>query len=167
MNVRVFIFLLLSSAGLCAQANESLLKSVKLYAEANEDKDWKKVLELTSPRLIDFIGGEQKMLSDIKRADTKLKNSGLKLVSFELSQPLQEYKTSEGDIFCAVPARLCFKGEESKLYSEAPILAISSDEGLTWTFISVAEINRIDLVNIFPKFPKEMKLPLLRVYTDE
>jgi len=161
------VFLIFSSAGLFAQANENLLKSVKLYAEANQDKDWKKVLELTSPRLIEFIGGEEKMLLDIKRSDIKLKNSGLKLVSFELSQPLQEYKTSEGDIFCAVPARLCFKGEVSKLYSEAPILAISSDDGLTWKFISVAEINRIDLVNIFPKFPKEMKLPMLRVYTDE
>ena len=167
MIVRVFMFLFLSSLNLLAQPNENLMKSIQLYVEATEDKDWKKVLTLTSPRLIDFIGGEQKMLLDIKRSDIKLKNSGLKLVSFELSKPLQEYKTSEGDIFCAVPARLCFKGEVSKLYSEAPILAISSDEGLTWSFISVAEINRIDLVNIFPLFPKEMKLPMLRVYTDE
>ena len=165
--VRVFAFLFLGSLSLFAQPNENLMKSIGQYAKATEDQDWQKVLSLTSPRLIDFIGGEQKMLLDIKRSDIKLKNSGLKLVSFELSKPLQEYKTSEGDIFCAVPARLCFKGEESKLYSEAPILAISSDEGQTWSFISVAEINRIDLVNIFPKFPKEMKLPLLRVYTDE
>ncbi len=167
MIARVFVLLILSSLSLIAQPNENLMKSLGDYAEATEDKDWPKVLSLTSPRLIDFIGGEQKMLMDIKRSDRKLENSGLKLISFELSKPLQEYKTSEGDIFCAVPARLCFKGEVSKLYSEAPILAISSDEGLSWTFISVAEINRIDLVNIFPQFPKEMTLPLLRVYTDE
>ena len=165
MILRVLILLLLS-VSLSAQVNENLVKSLEEYAEATQDKNWTVVLKLTNPDLIKFLGGEQKILSDIKRSDIQLKNSGLKLTKFELSQPLDEHRTEEGDIFCAVPARLSFKGDGSKLYSEAPILAISSDDGLTWTFISVAEVNRVDLVTIFPQFPKQMNLPLQKVYTD-
>ncbi len=164
MIFRILVFCLVTSMA-SAQVNDQLYKSAKEYAAANEDGNWKKVVSLTHPKLISFIGGEQKMLADASKGEAQMERNGLELVAFEISKPLEENRTENGIIFCAIPARVTIKDGKTKLYSEAPILAISEDGGNSWTFISVAQIDRLDLIELFPDLPKRLDLSYQKVYS--
>ncbi|MGB0175940.1 MAG: hypothetical protein ACPF9D_02160 [Owenweeksia sp.] len=144
---------------------ESLMKAARQFASATEKLDWNKVIDMTYPPLVKLNGGREILLRQAKLSDQNLRQQEFELKKVELSAPLREIPV--GDKFLAiVPIRLTFNGPLGKLYSESSLLGVSGDDGKSWSFISMAQADMNQVIELFPELPKTFVIPQKRVYQE-
>lgn len=158
------LFLMVSFTTL-GQHEDAISKGAAKYAKALQKGQWDKVLDLTYPEIVAKNGGRDNMISQAIQFDQTMLQRGFILKKAELSSPLNEYKGGN-IIMCVVPMRLTFEGPLGKLYSESSLLAVSDDEGQSWTYIDMAQIQVSQLVEIFPEIPSDLDIPTKRITQD-
>ncbi len=144
---------------------ESLMKAAEQFAAATEKLDWNKVIDLTYPPLVKLNGGRQTLIRQAKLSDQNLKQQDFELQEVELSAPLRETPVGEY-LLAIVPIRLTFKGPLGKLFSESSLLGVSEDDGQSWSFISMAQADMNQVIELFPKLPKTFVIPTKRIYQE-
>ncbi len=156
---------LLFTNGMDAQQPEAIAKGAEKYSKALVKAQWEKVLDLTYPEIITKNGGRQAMINQAKAFEAEMQQRGFELQKAELSDPLEIYKSGKF-LMCAVPMRLTFNGPLGKLYSESSLLAVSSDEGKTWTYIDMAQVQISQLAEVFPEINPNLTIPPKRLSQD-
>jgi hypothetical protein len=141
-----------------AQNEEAIMKAI-------EKGKWEKILDLTFPEMIKKIGGQRRALKQAQLSDQQMEQQGFKVKVVELSKPLKEVK-SNSHLMSIVPMRITFEGPLGKLYSESSLLSISKDKGETWTYISMAQVDFEDILELFPNISSELEFPKSRIYQD-
>ena len=110
-------------------------------------------------------GGKQAMLAQAAAFDQNMQQRGFELKDAELAQPLRILK-SGNYLMCVVPMRLTFEGPLGKLYSESGLLAVSDDDGETWGFIDLAQVQMEQLAEMFPEINPDLVIPPKRIYQE-
>ncbi len=151
--------------GAFAQHDVAIAKGAAKYSKALTKAQWEKVLDLTYPEIITRNGGRQAMINKSKAFEAEMLQRGFELKKAELSEPLAVYISGKF-LMCAVPMRLTFSGPLGKLYSESSLLAVSSDEGKTWTYIDMAQVQINQLAEIFPEINPRLSIPPKRISQD-
>ena len=70
-----------------------------------------------------------------------------------------EVLTGGPHLFAVVPDTLKFTIPGGTLTQKSFLLAVSEDQGKTWTFIDGAGLVKIKVRDMLPNFPKDAKLP--------
>lgn len=162
----LFAFSLLASTNIAfAQHEDAITKGAQKYAKALEKAQWEKVLDLTYPDIITKNGGRTAMINQSKAFEAEMQQRGFELQKAELSDPLALYVSGDF-LMCAVPMRLTFNGPLGKLYSESSLLAVSANEGTSWTYIDMAQIQINQLAEIFPQINPDLSIPPKRISQD-
>ncbi len=164
-HLLLVLTLLVSTTIAFTQHKDAIAKGANKYSNALVKGDWEKVLDLTYAEIIIKNGGRQSMISKAKAFEAEMLQLGFELQKAELSDPLKVYQSGEY-LMCAVPMRLTFKGNLGKLYSESSLLAVSSDEGKTWSYIDMAQVQINQLAEIFPDINPELRIPPKRISQD-
>ena len=94
-----------------------------------------------------------------------MEQRGFSLKKVELAEP-REVLESGDYLMSVVPMRLTFDGPLGKLYSESGILAVSSNQGETWSFIDLAQVQIAQLAEIFPELNPDLEFPGKRIYQE-
>ncbi len=144
---------------------ESLMNYARKYAEATEKRDWNKVIDQTYAPLVKLNGGAPTLLRQAKLSDQNLEQQDFELQKVELSAPLRELEVGEY-LLAIIPIRLTFKGPLGRLFSESSILGVSDNDGQSWSFISMAQADMNQLIELFPELPKDFVVPRKRVYQE-
>jgi hypothetical protein len=156
---------LLSFSIQAQESKEALSKKAEQYAKAVKKQDFEKVLDLTHPKVLEQFGGKRKMLKAAEYDAVQTKQKGFKIKDVELSEPLVAMDTN-GVRFCAVPIRVTMSGPYGKVFSEAGLLGISENEGKDWLFVSLAQIDMVVLLTLFPELPTTLEMPVKQIYTE-
>ena len=128
-------------------------------AKATIAGDWTTVADSTYGKVVEQMGGRQKMLSDMKIVMTQLKEQGMAITSFNVGTP-GEPVSDGGRIFSVVPVSVELSGQKGKLHSKGYLLAISEDKGKSWKYVDGSGMaNKTIKEKIFPKLPAKLKLP--------
>ncbi len=162
----VLIFTLIFSSSVAfAQHEDAITKGAAKYSKSLVNAEWEKVLDLTYPEIITKNGGRQAMINKSKAFEQEMQQRGFELQKAELSDPLEIYPSGKF-LMCAVPMRLTFNGPLGKLYSESSLLAVSSDDGKSWTYIDMAQVQINQLAEIFPEINSKLSIPPKRISQD-
>lgn len=148
------------------QGEKALLKGAESYARALEKNDFEKQLELTHPKVVQHYGGVAKMLAAAEREAAQSKRAGFELSEAALADPLPG-KAVGNMYYRCVPIRITVEGPFGEIYSQSGLLGLSSDQGKTWTFVSLAQIEMAVLLEIFPELPRELEMPFKQVSTEK
>jgi hypothetical protein len=116
------------------------------------------VLDLTYPAILDLMGGREKALGYVEKQMNAMKEQGISIVSFTPGDP-SEIKPGGSELFAAIPTIMEMKAPQMKITGKSFLLAISQDQGKTWTFADGANLTPEIMKAMFPKFPPELKLP--------
>lgn len=164
MAKSISMLILLVTCGVAARAEDEP-KSAVVKTKAGEivaaikKEEYAKVVDLTYPKLVELVGGRERMLAELEASMKQLKQKGYSFKSIEVGEP-GEILTEGKNTFAVVPTTTEMAAPEGKIVLESYLLGISSDGGKTWTFVDgngISAAEKRDL--ILPKLPAKLELP--------
>lgn len=138
------------------------LEELRLRATENGDAiirgDFNRVVDLTYPKLVELIGGRERMVSLLEKGRREMKAQGNEYISVSIHQP-QELVTIGIRTFAIVPFSLKLKASGGTLVQEAFLIGISGDKGHAWTFIDGTNLDEEKLKALLPDAAGKIRLP--------
>jgi len=160
-SLRLFIkiaFLLLLPATLLAQDTAVVKKQAEIMGNAMIDNNYSVLIDYTYPKLVKLMGGKEKMLQYLKTGVQQMKSSGFRFKNAIIGSPGRFY-TAGSEIHCLIPETLDIKTPKGTLVTNAHLLAISQDNGKSWTFVDISERTMATVKQLFPNFNHDLKIP--------
>lgn len=128
--------------------------------------DFGKLIDLTYPKLIELSGGREKALAEVEGQMKELRDSGMKIISMTLGEPEPSVRAGATRV-AVVPLRLRIEMPEQDIEVESFWLAVSTDEGKVWRFISGTSVNADALKLFLPEAVGKIKLPAVKQHVME
>jgi len=121
--------------------------------------DYAKVADLTYPKLVETMGGRDKMIETIRTGMKEWNAQGIKIQSVLVDEP-SDFLTEGKNTFVVVPTTTEISAEHGKIVAKSYLLGISPDGAKTWTFIDGSGMDdEKKRDKLLPKLPAKLKLP--------
>ena len=134
--------------------------SLRVHADELIDSilndDLNKLVDLTYPELVDLMGGRTQMIAAVEQ----LLEEGVSFVALSIDNPKQIISIDDR-LFAIMPTVTRIKYPHQTIEMESYQIAISGNDGKTWTFIdgSGVDENRDMLDLLFSSRLHELELP--------
>src|SRR5262249_8984521 len=113
----------------------------------------------TYPKIVEMMGGREKMIEALKDGMKQLKEKGFSFRSVEVGEPA-EFAEEGKDTFVVVPTTTEMAAPGGKIVVKSYLLGISPDGGKAWTFVDGNGIGTAEnREQVLPKLPEKLKLP--------
>lgn len=160
MPLIVCVLALFSSAARAADADPE--RAVKEQARAACDAlvggELDRFVGWTNPKLVQVMGGRQRLVDMLKSGQKEMARQGIQLLSATI-QSRAELAQGGDDWFAIVPYDLEMSVPQGRALVRTWLLGVSSDQGKTWTFIDGGKLNAEAIKQYFPNFPAKLTLP--------
>jgi hypothetical protein len=154
------IFFLLIAIVTTAQEQQKLKQNLLLQADemgkAFIAKDYAAFASFTHPDLLKKFGGTQKMADIIRYSFSQIEN--VKFIDVTFAQP-SEIINVEGELQCTVPQMIEMEADGQQVTANTTIIAISRDNGKTWSFTDTAGQNIQALQATIPNLSPQLNIP--------
>lgn len=124
--------------------------------------NYARLVDLTYPKLVEMVGGRDKMIEILRRTSEDMKARDSAILGAEVGEP-NEVVTVGDKKFAIVPMTVRVRVPDGTLRSKGFLVAVSEDRGKTWTFIDGAGLEpgkeKEKLAQVLPDFPPELSLP--------
>ena len=164
MTKSISTSILLVACGVAARAEDEP-KSVLVKKQAGEivaaikKEEYAKVVDLTYPKVVELMGGREKMRAELEAGMKQLKEKGFSFKSVKVGEP-GELLAEGKNTFVVVPTTTEMAAPGGKIVLESYLLGISSDGGKAWTFVDGSGIGTVEKRElILPKLPAKLELP--------
>lgn len=153
---------LLLLAGYALAADDVALKQI-VRARVEEinnaiiKNDFGKVVDLTHPKIVELMGGRQKMVSTMEAGSKEMKAEGIELLSIKTDTPSEAIK-SGSELFLTVTFDLEIGTPDGKFIQKSFVIGISGDDGKNWVFVN-GDVDVKMIKRILPGLPESLKLP--------
>jgi hypothetical protein len=164
------VSLILIAVAVCGQLaspdpqTERIRKLAAENSAALTSGNYPRLVELTYPKVVEMIGGRDKMIETLRRGSEDMKAHGSAILGAEVSEP-KEVVTAGDKQFAIVPMTVRVQVPDGTLHSKGFLIAVSEDRGKTWTFVDGAGLvkepgkEKEKLAQILPDFPPQLSLP--------
>jgi len=136
----------------------NLATQAKEVSDAFARKDYARFADLTYPKVIEMVGGREKMLAELNRQLKEMESEGVVLISSTSGAPTQ-FLHDSGSIYAVLPMTLKAKAQDGIFQAESTMIGISSDGGATWTFIDAGGKDQSELKKLLPNVADRLSLP--------
>lgn len=135
------------------------VEQAKAWTASIHKDDYDTFVGSTHPKLVELMGGKEKMIAATKQAKKILKDQGTTIKSHTIGKP-QEPVVEGKASFLVLPTTMVLTAEGMKVVVESYLLASSNDSGKSWVFVDGGSLEDDDLKQkLFPKLPGGLKLP--------
>jgi hypothetical protein len=114
-------------------------------------------VDLTHPKVVEGVGGREKMIEKMSTGMKAMKAKGLEFKSAKFSDPSDPVAVGK-DLYITVPFTLEVAIPGARGTSNNALVGISSDGGKTWMFIDTGP-GRDTLKKLFPDLPDKLPIP--------
>ena len=141
-----------------AQDTALVKKQAQRFATASFNGDFKTVIDLTYPKLVGLSGGREEMEKLINERIESLKKQGIMKFDGSVDAPSKFYKAGT-HIHCLVPETVILRMFNGRYVSRTYLLAISTDQGKSWTFMDVGKMPSDVLYKLLPDYNDDLVIP--------
>ena len=136
------------------------LKSQALtLAQTFINGDYKSFVKYTYPKVVQMMGGENKMIDFLTSMTKKLKKEGIEYRSVDIGLTPLNVKAGE-EIHTLVLETIVMIVPGGTLTANAYLLGISQDQGSNWYFVDTAGFqDEQKLKAMFPNYNPQLKIP--------
>ena len=118
-------------------------------------EDYDNFADYTYPKIIEMMGGKSNMLNATKQGMNKMKNDGFTFTDLTFKNP-SEFLAKDGELQCSLTQQIIMQTPRGKIESEYTLIALSSDNGLNWTFIDTSGKDKETMMKYFPNLHDEI-----------
>ncbi|MBL4677505.1 MAG: hypothetical protein JKZ02_10125 [Erythrobacter sp.] len=157
LSLKLLILIIVPFAA-SAQNPDVVKKHAEIVANALVKGDYQTVVAHTYPKAVDIAGGKTKMLQMLSTGMSQMKQQGFAFEKVSIGTPGKFYKAGS-EIHCLVPETIIMKMKEGRFQGNSNLLAVSADQGKSWTFLDLnnGSIKAVD--QIFPHFNHSLVIP--------
>ena len=119
--------------------------------------DFGKLVDYTYPKVIQMLGGKEKMVAAITQEAKQNIPEGFILQAVDVDTPIQIEKI-DTQLFAVMPITITVKTPNGTGTNDNWLVGISIDDGHNWTFIRGVEQKRFD--SMFPNAAGKIKIPV-------
>jgi hypothetical protein len=140
-----------------AVARQSAKAGVQELNDALIKEDFGKVVDLTYPKLVEKMGGRDKMIATLKAGTAQMKSTGFTFNAVKVDEP-GEIVSADHQQFLVVPFLLEMKSPAGRMQQKTSVIGISEDGGRSWKYLN-GEFPREQIKQILPNLPDKLQLP--------
>ena len=141
-----------------AQRTERIKRSAVESSQAFRRGDYETMANQTYPKLVSLLGGRKETIAAMKAMMKEVQARGLVPTAMSVGAPSKPVR-SNGKLFSVVPTSLTMAAPDVRITQRSFMLAISTDEGNAWTFLSGSQLTKEIRAQIIPDLPPDLKLP--------
>lgn len=151
--------LLLTTVCLYGQVNKQTIKAqAELTTKALMEDDYVTLLKFTHPKVIEMLGGQEVMISLIRKGKVEMEQQGIKIESATFGEASDPVKAGD-EIHCLIPQIVTVKVPNGRMKNTAHLLAVSKNNGGHWYFLDTANLTAEQIKSFLPNYNSELKLP--------
>ena len=159
MKNYVTLLLILTAVGGFGQVDPAKIKEqAQQTANALLQGDYETLMKFTHPKVIELIGGRDKMMTLLKNGTVEMQQQGVSFESVAIGDPSPTVKAGD-ELHCLVPQTIFMKVPKGKLKTESHLLAVSQDNGRNWVFIDTVKLDENNIKMVLPNYNFDLKLP--------
>ena len=150
-----------SAAATSATTTENypnLATQAKEVSDALARKDFARFTDLTYPKVIEMLGGRERMVTTMTQQLKEMEVEGVTLVS-STSGTSTQFVHDAGSIYAVLPMTLTIKARDGIFQAESSMIGVSSDGGANWTFIDASGKDQNELKSLLPNVADRLSLP--------
>lgn len=152
-------FLALLTTPSFAQVDTAIIKEqAELTAKALLNDDYETVIRFTYPKVIEMVGGGEKMIAIMKKGKSEMRDKGISFDKVTIGTPSRTVIAGD-EIHCLVPQTVYMKVPDGKMKTETQLIAVSQDKGINWFFIDAVNLNKDNIKRVLPNYNFDLMLP--------
>jgi hypothetical protein len=134
------------------QTDYPTLKSqAEELGKATISGDFARLADYTHPKIVEQLGGKDKMIAFLKKDWAQMKAEGYELLSMNVGE-VKQIEKIDAELFAVLSITLIMKIQNGKMQAESSVVGISGDGGANWKFINGVSQERFK--TMFPKAGK-------------
>ena len=154
--------LLLSSSLSAQDFSEAIRTAAEATMQATVDGDYEKLASYTYPPLLEFLdevaGPDKTAVEFLRETMEGMKAGGASIEYGTVGDPTPHVVAGD-ELHAIIPSELSMNMMEMQIKVESYMIAVSSDEGVTWTFVNSSDNLDMFLPMLFPNWNDALKLP--------
>jgi hypothetical protein len=158
INFAGILIAALSVATHAAGEKDAIKRGADENCHALVEGNYERVITLTYPKIVEMMGGKDAAVSVVKEQMKGMKDQGVTIVPSDAEMP-GEIVSNAGKMFAVVSLRMVLRGPKMKISQKSFLIAVSSDQGKSWTFIDGSGLNDEIKAQVIPELPPALKLP--------
>jgi hypothetical protein len=150
-----------------AAASARLKEQAEACSRAFIEGDFGRLADYTHPKVVEMMGGREKMAEFVRKDTAEMKSEGYETLSYALSEPTQVLREGR-ETYAVLPAKLRIRTPAGVYVAESFMIGLSADDGRSWKFVSGASADPATLKILFPaEAVSKLKLPTVRNYPED
>lgn len=166
----LLLLLLAPAAAAQTQLTEDAAKLLRAQAaemtRAFMAGDYERLADFTYPKVVEAMGGREKMAEFVRKEMAEVKTNGFETLSYTpAAEPTQVLREGR-ETYAILPAVMRMGTPSGVMVGESFVIAVSADDGKNWRFISGSlEADKLKL--LLPAAADKLKLPGVRYYPED
>src|SRR5688572_33189508 len=122
-----FLLTLLTTAAFGQVDSKVIKEQAELTAKALLNDDYETIIKFTYPKVIELVGGRDRMISLIKKGKIEMGQQGISFDKVTIGKPSKALIAGD-EIHCLIPQTVYMKVPKGKIKSKTHLLAVSRDK---------------------------------------
>ncbi|MET0649461.1 MAG: hypothetical protein ABW208_22860 [Pyrinomonadaceae bacterium] len=165
----LFASLLSVAAGAQEQLSEASAKRLQAQAEecgrAFIEGNFERLADCTLPRLVELMGGREKLLEVVRKDVAEMKADGFEPLSSVSSAPTQVLLVGS-QTYAVLPLKFKMRTSKEIHVSDSFMIGVSGDGGQNWKFLSADSTDEARMKVLLPDVVGKLKLPPAKYSTE-
>lgn len=162
MNIhKVLVLILITSTQFLFAQNEfeaEIIESSQKMGDALVTYDYQTLADYTYPKIIEMMGGNDKMIEITENAIEQMRQQGFEFSKINFGKPTKIYEAGN-ELHSLLDQTIEIKKTSGTIISKSYLLAISLDKGERWYFLDTADLTNETVYELFPDFNSDLSIP--------
>lgn len=137
--------------------SNTILTQVNEMGQSFVKKDYKTLIKYTHPKIMQLMGGREKMIGIIKNQLESAEKQGITFADAKFGEPSELYTVGK-ELQCTIVQSLELKAPNGKLIANATLIGFSQDGGKNWVFLDPSQ-GLDKLRTILPNISNKIVIP--------
>ncbi len=133
-------------------------KQAEIMAKLLLEKDFSSFTKFTYPKIVEMLGGKQKMIDILKRNSKEMLSKGIDFKNVTIDEPSRIFNKGK-ELQCTIPQTIEMKVPNGRLITKSTLIAISTDNGKNWYFVDTSGKNIQTMKKTLPNLSEELEIP--------
>jgi hypothetical protein len=158
LSIACFCLLLLSAAGQDSAASVQLTTQARIMADALISSDYATLADYTYPKVVQMMGGKQKMVKLMDSLFLAYKTEGIAFTEINFEPP-SSLLNNTTNLQATIIQHLIMQLPQGRFMQTSTLLGISTDKGLHWKFLDTVHKDAAAIKKVFPGLNPAIKIP--------
>lgn len=158
-NITLVLLLYVHASGQGNKVLENLKGQANIMGQAFISGDYRTFAKYTHPLIVRSIGGEIKMVDELNKMSSNLKNRGMSFGKITFDEPSKIVR-SKNELQSTLSQHTEVKLADGNAISTSTLIAISTDNGNSWTFVDTSNKSIETIRKLLPNLNNSIIIPL-------